>query len=182
MGYKFKRYKIKWQSKKNKFKKRKINRKKSRKAYQNFLKHKSVYLKNLRKARIKGKKKMRRNKTRGIFKKMKAARKRFKNYLKNSLEVFCDNLLNEDTEYEAEIELDDDDMEDVFDIMQELLDDEIITADQYADYINVLENAGDDEDEYDDMLMAEILKLIDYYHYLQDDKEEDLSPDDEEGY
>jgi flagellar hook-basal body complex protein FliE len=182
MGYRFKRWKIKWNLKRGKFKKRKIDRKRSRKAYQNFLKHKSTYMKNLRKARIKGKKKMRRNKTRGIQKKLKAARKRFKNYLKNSLEVFCDNLLNEDTEYEAEIELDDEDVKDVLDIMQELLDDGIITDDQYRDYIDVLESDEDDEDDYDDMLMAEILKLIDYYSLQKDQEEEDLSADDNEGY
>lgn len=98
MAWKYRRWKIRWQPKKRKFKKIQRNRQKSRKAHLTWKKNRGKMKMALRKSRIKGKITQRKNKAKGIYKKLKVARKRWKNILKSdrNLDAFMDlNILSE---------------------------------------------------------------------------------------
>jgi hypothetical protein len=95
MAWKFKRWKIKYDNKKNKFNKIKRDREKSRQAHIRWRKNKGKMKAALRKSKIKRKQTMKKNKARGIYKKLKMARKRWKNIIKSdrNLENFFDGML-----------------------------------------------------------------------------------------
>lgn len=113
MSYKFKRWRIRWNQKERKFKKIKRDRGRSRKAHIRWKRNRGKMRQALRKSRIKSKKTRRLNKSKGIYRKLKVARKRWKNILKSdrSLDMFMNGLLLSEDEimekYEPpEIELD----------------------------------------------------------------------------
>ena len=172
MAYKFKRYKIKWSLKRAKFKKKKIDRKKSMEAHRRFLRNKSKMLSALRRNRQKIKTKKTKNRNAGMYKKLSKARRRFKYLLKNSLEYEVNQLLFEDNEIEPEIEIDDNDLDDIIDILGEIeTDDEEL--DKYVkysiDFINHLkENEPNIEDKY---ILSNILRFIDKYFEIKNEEE-----------
>ena len=98
MAWKFRRWRIRWKPKKRKFIRFRRDRQKSREAHLRFRRNRGKMKQALRKARIKGKVTMRKNKAMGIYKKLAKARKRWKNILKSdvSMDMFMDNMLNEE--------------------------------------------------------------------------------------
>jgi len=96
MAYKYKKWKIKWQGDTKKFKKIKRDRKKSRDSYVSWRKNKGKMLSALRKSKPKRMLANKKNKARGMYKKLAVARKRWKNILKSdiNLDNFLDGRLN----------------------------------------------------------------------------------------
>lgn len=92
MPYKYRKWKIKWQKDTKKFKKIKRNREKSRDSYNNWRRNKGKMLAALRKSKPQRKLQMKKNKARGMYKKLSIARKRFKNILKSDINL--DNMLD----------------------------------------------------------------------------------------
>lgn len=169
MAWKYKRWRIRWQPKTRKFKKIKRDRQRSRKAHLNWKKNRGKMKMGLRKARIKGRITRRRNKSKGIYKKLKVARKRWKNILKSDVNLgsFADlNLLSEQQlieEYGApELDVDaDSDIDAIIDALKEMQ--------------NNLDMADfEDEDVKDEYINAAIDKLEEL------ENQEELSEDDED--
>src|SRR6056297_20299 len=128
MAWNYKRWRIRWQPKTKRFKKIKRNRQRSRKAHLNWKKNRGKMKMGLRKARIKGRITRKRNKSKGIYKKLKIARKRWKNILKSDVNLgsFADlYLLSEEQlaeKYGApELNVDaDSDIESIIDALKEM--------------------------------------------------------------
>ena len=188
MAWKFKKFKIKWNKKTGKFKKKKINRQSSRKASLRWRRNRGKMMQALRKARRKGKVTNRRNKSRGIFKKLKVARKRFKNILKSDLDMsmFVSSILNEDSmmnvpELILNKEIDLDDLSDTLRDLQKDLADDLDYREAVGDFIShaleVLEDLKDvDEDDITDEEMdqiSDIIDLIDDYAALKGEYDDD---------
>jgi hypothetical protein len=96
MGYRFKKWKIKWKPNEKKFKKRKIDRQSSKKAYNNWRKNRGKMMAALRKSKAKRKLANKKNKAKGMYKKLSVARKRWKNILKSDINLsnFLDGRLS----------------------------------------------------------------------------------------
>jgi hypothetical protein len=190
-AFKFKRYKIKWNSKKRKFFKKKKNRQKSRKAYLRWKKNKAVMKKALRRSKAKRKRSMRRNKARGIYKKLKIARKRWKSLLKHDVDT--DNILNllfeKETE-RAEIPLEPEDIEGIKQALEDLRDnlefddEDTFEVIQFVDDSEELLNdiGGDELEEEDIETLEDIIDIIDNYAEqagIYNDDDEDNEEDNE---
>jgi hypothetical protein len=178
MAYKFKKFKIKWNKKKGKFLKRKVNRQASRKASLRWRRNRGKMMGALRKARRKGKITNRRNKSRGIFRKLKVARKRFKNILRSDVDMsmFVSMILNEENimnvpEIEIDREVDLDHMSDSLQDIKSFLEDSEEYQEAQREFIehamDVIEDLKYlDEDDLTDEEMdqiSDILDLIDDY-------------------
>lgn len=181
MAYKFKRWKIKWNQKDRKFKKIKRDRTRSRKAHLRWVRNKGKMRQALRKSRIKAKKTRRINKSKGIYRKLKIARKRWKNILKSdrSLDMFMNGLLlSEEEIYEKyeppEVELDVADIHAIKielkkirdDIELEDRDDKKVFNDWMDSAIEILEELESEDDEisrsHEDFL-EEVIAFIEQY-------------------
>lgn len=179
MAYKFKRYKIKWNFKKRKFKKIKKDRKKSREAYMRFRRHRAKMLAALRKNRKKIKRKSARNRNAGIQRKLARARKKYKHLLKNSLEYELNTLLFEGQEIEPEVEIDEDDLKEVADTlddMKSVVGDEDEELEKYIDdakdvILHVIEAGDRSSDQRDERAVSDILRFVENFYKLQNEEE-----------
>lgn len=119
MAWKFKKYRIKWNKDERKFKKKIRDRKTSYEAHLNWRRNRAKMKAALRKSKVKRKLTMKKNKARGIYKKLKIARERYKHLLKADIDMnmFVDNLLNES---EFELSLSHGDLNDLIDILKEI--------------------------------------------------------------
>lgn len=179
MAYKFKRYKIKWDLKRRKFKKIKKDRKKSREAYQRFRKNKGKMLAALRKNRKKIKRKKARNNNAGIQQKLKKARKKYKHLLNNSLEYSIDNILFEAKEMEPEVEITDSDLDELHQTLGSIKSSVEIEdkeeKEEFNQFIedskalvkNVIENGDEVNNKADEEAVSEILKFVDMFYRLE---------------
>ncbi len=185
-GYKFHRYKIKWSLKRRKVRRRKIDRKKSRKAYQNFMRHRAKMLAVLRKNRQKIKRKAAKNRNAGMWTKLSKARKRFKHLLKNSLEYELQNILFEEVELQPEVELEDDDLGEIIatlDEIRDIVEHEDEDEEDRKDFEDYIDNAKDiiqhiidhgdvPETDDDEKMVSDILRFIDVFYKIRDEEEE----------
>lgn len=181
MAWKYKRWRIRWQPKKRKFKKIKRDRQRSRKAHLNWKRNRGKMKMGLRKARIKGRITRRRNKSKGIYKKLEKARKRWKNILKSdvNLENFSDlTLLSEGQLIEKygapELNVDaDSDIESIIDALKEMkknldmadFEDEEIKDEYITSAIDKLEDLEDQEElsEEDEDFIEEVVAMIEEF-------------------
>ena len=175
MAYKFRKWRIKWNPRKRKFKKHRRSRQASRKAHVRFIRNRGKMKQALRKSRIRGKMQRRKNKAMGIYKKLALARKRFKNILKSdmNLDMFFDVL---DESIGPEVELDVEDLDGIKAALANLKDNvefEGDDADEYEKefkqfiddaliYLEEFENIEQLEDE-DREFLAEVLSFIEEY-------------------
>ena len=198
MAWKYKKFRIKWSKKTGRFLKKKVNRKASRNASLRWRRNRGKMKSALRKARRKGKVTNRRNKSRGIFKKLKVARKRFKNILRSDLDMsmFVSSILNEDSMMEVpelvlNKEVDLDDLSDTLRDLQSDLSDDLDYREAVDGFIEhaleVLQDLKDvDEDDITEEEMdqiSDIIDLIDDYAALRgeyDDGDYGYSHDDSE--
>lgn len=180
-SWKYKRWKIRWQPSQKKFKKIQRNRTKSRKAHLNWRKNRGKMKQALRKARIKGKITQRKNKAKGIYKKLKIARKRWKNLLKSdiNLELMMDQtLLSEAILREKysmpELEVDaDSDVKDIISALREIkknlsmadYDDEKVKEDYIDSAIDNLKDlmGEEDLDKEEEDFIEEIISFIEEF-------------------
>jgi hypothetical protein len=179
MPYKFKRYKIKWDIKKRKFKKIKKDRKKSREAYQRFRKNRGKMLAVLRKNRKKIKRKAARNRNAGIEQKLAKARNKYKHLLNNSLEYSIDNILFESKEMEPEVEIGEDDLKELdkalSDIKLSVDIDDKEEQEEFDQYIedskalvkSIIDNGDEGSNNHDEDAVSEILKFVDTFFKLE---------------
>ena len=184
MSYKFKRYKIKWDLKKRKFKKIKKDRKRSREAYIRFRKNRAKMLAALRKNRKKIKRKAARNKNAGIQMKLKKARKKYKYLLQNSLEYNINNILFEAQEMEPEIEITEKDLDELDDILSSIKASmDFDTAEERKEFYqwisdsrtlvkDVLNHGNNPNTDENDKAISEILKFVDTYYKVSDEEGE----------
>lgn len=181
MAWKYRRWKIRWQPKKRKFKKIQRDRQRSRKAHLRWKKNRGKMKMALRKARIKGKITQRKNKAKGIYKKLKIARKRWKNILKSdrNLDAFMDlNILSEQQliekygspELEVDAESDTNDIIKALRDMQQNLgmadfEDEEIKDEYINAAIDKLEEIEEKEelDEEDEDFIEEVISFIEEF-------------------
>jgi hypothetical protein len=170
--FKFKRYRIKWNAKKRKFLKKKKNRQTSRKAYMRWKKNKSTMKAALRRSKAKRKRSMKRNKARGMYKKLKRARKQFKSFLKHDVEY--DSILNvlmEGEIPEVEIIVEPEDIDGIKEALLDLRDnlefdsdDELEVMQFIEDSEELLDNISGEELEDEDIeALQDILGVIDDY-------------------
>src|SRR6056297_1880810 len=92
MAYKFKRWRIRWNPQKRRFVKKKRDRQKSLKAHRRWRSNKGKMKAAMRRSKVRRKLTMKRNKAKGIYKKLKIARNRWKNILKSDINL--DNVTN----------------------------------------------------------------------------------------
>lgn len=180
-AWKYKRWKIRWQPAKKKFKKIQRNRQKSRKAHLTWRKNRGKMKQALRKARIKGRITQRKNKAKGIYKKLKVARSRWKNILKSdiNLELMMDTtLLSERVLREKysmpELEVSaEDDIKDIVLALKEIkkhldmadYDDEKVKEEYIDSAIEGLKELEDDDDldKDDEDFLEEIISFIEEF-------------------
>jgi len=181
MAYRYKRIKIKWNQKDKKFHKIKRNRVKSRKAHINFIRNRGKMRLALRKARIKGKVTMRKNKGKGIFRKLKIARRRWKNILKSdiNLDSFLDGMmLTEEQIYEKAdapvLEIGVADIESMYLALKNIRDDVEFKGkddkkafqewiDSSLEILHILKGEDDEISEIDEDFIEEVLSFIEQY-------------------
>ena len=187
MAYKFRRYKIKWSLKRRKFRRKKIDRKRSRKAHMTFMRHRSTMLAALRRNRQKIRRKAAKNKNAGMWIKLKKARKRFKHLLKNSVEYGMPNILYEEIDFQPEVELDEDDLEEMLGALDEIRDtiehedDDEEDRKSYEEYIDnakaiiqhILDHGDVPETEEDEEMVSDVLRFIDVFYTIQDEDEDE---------
>lgn len=195
MAWKYRRWKIRWQPKQRKFKKIQRDRQGSRKAHLRWKKNRGKMKMALRKARIKGKITQKKNKAKGIYKKLAVARKRWKNILKSdvNLDLFMDlNVLSEEqlTEKYGAPELEVDASSDISDIIAALKDmkqnlgmadfeDEELKDEYLADAIDKLEEIEEKEEleDEDEDFIEEVISVIEEFAEAADI----IDTDDEQG-
>ncbi len=181
MAWKFRRWKIKWNQKDKKFKKIKKNRTRARKAHLNWVRNRGKMKQALRKSRIKSKRTRRLNKSKGIYRKLKLARKRWKNILKSDINLdnfFNDMMLNEDYIYEKyappELEIDVHDVHAIKMELKKIRDDIELenredkkTFNDWMDYaidlLDELEEEGEEIDLDHESFLEEVLAFIEQY-------------------
>jgi hypothetical protein len=181
MAWKYKRWRIRWQPQKRKFKKIRRDRQKSRKAHLRWKKNRGKMKQALRKARIKGRITQRKNKAKGIYTKLKRARKRWKNILKSDINlstVMDIHLLSERQLIERygapEIEVDSEsDIPSIIDALKEMkenldmadYEDEETKEDYIDNAIDKLETIEDQEEltEEDEDFIEEVISFIEEF-------------------
>lgn len=181
MSYRFRRWRIKWNQKERKFKKIKRDRTRSRKARLRWKRNRGKMVQALRKSRIKAKKTRRINKSKGIYRKLKVARSRWKNILKSdrSLDMFMSGLLLTEDEimekYEPpEIELDVEDVHQIKIELKKIRDDIELEGredkktfndwmDSALDILDELENEDEDITSDSKDFLEEVVAFIEQY-------------------
>lgn len=181
MAWKYKRWKIRWQPGQRKFKKIKRDRQRSRKAHLRWRQNRGKMKQALRKARIKGRITQRKNKSKGIYRKLKIARRRWKNLLKSdvNLQSFMDlNLLSEQQLVEKygapEIDVDaDSDITSIIDALKDMkanldmadYEDEEVKEEYIDNAIEKLEDLDDQEElsEDDEDFIEEVISIIEEF-------------------
>lgn len=184
MAYHFKRYKIKWDLKTRRFKKIKKDRKKSREAYQRFMRNKGKMLAALRKNRKKIKRKAARNRNAGIQVKLAKARKRYKHLLNNSLEYTLDNVLFEAKEMEPEVSITERDLVEIDHTLSVIKGSVDFNSpeerDEFFQYIedsrfliqDVINRGDDASDKDDENAVSGILRFIETFYNDENKKKE----------
>lgn len=191
MAWKYRRWKIRWQPKERKFKKIQRDRTRSRKAHLRWKKNRGKMKQALRKARIKGRITRRKNKAKGIYKKLGVARKRWKNLIKSdvNLGTLMDmELLSEQhlvEKYGApELEIEDhDDIEGIIDALEDMkinidmadYEDEEVKEEYINSAIDKLEDLKDKDelDEDDEDFVEEVISFIEEFAEAIDEIETD---------
>jgi len=174
MAWKYRRWKIKWNPKKRKFRKIKRDRTLSRKAHLRFKQNRGKMMMALRKSRIKGRITMKKNKAMGMYKKLSIARKRYKNILKSDINIdkFFDMMLYEE-KYSPEMELDFSDLDHIEYALKQIqrnveFDDKEIEKEvkQHIDDIIIRLNDYEDILELDDddrNFLSDIISIIEEF-------------------
>lgn len=181
MSWNYKRYRVRWNQKKKKFRKIKRDRQLSRKAHIRWKKNRGKMKQGLRKARIKGKITQRKNKSAGIYHKLQVARKRWKNILKsdNNLEHILSSMILSEQEImeryaPPEIELD---VDDITGIKRELkkirddiemgnVEDEKVKQEYIDSALDILDGLEDEDEDImpdDYEFLEELLGFIEEY-------------------
>ena len=181
MAWKYKRWRIRWNQKDRKFRKIKRDRQRSRKAHLRWKKNRGKMKMGLRKARIKGRITRRRNKAKGIYRKLKIARKRWKNMIKSDVNLgsFADlHLLSESQLIERygapELDVDvDSDIPSIIDALKEMqknldmadYEDEEIKDEYINSAIDKLEDLEDQDElsEDDEDFIEEVISMIEEF-------------------
>lgn len=193
MAYKFKKWRIRWQPDTKKFKKIKRNRKKSRDSYVKWKKNRGKMLAALRKSKPKRKLAMKKNKARGMYKKLSIARSRWKNILKSDINL--DNMLDGRLyldegvliEEAPVIDIEHSDLSDIISILNgiknsyewESEEDEEVAKDFISTAIENLKDMKDVEELFDDdeEFLEELIAFIEEYGEeigaIEDDEESD---------
>jgi len=197
MAYKFRRWRIRWQKDKKRFKKIKRDRQKSRKAHVNWRRNRGKMMAALRKSKPRRKLANRKNKARGIYKKLSRARKRWKNIIKSDINLSnFDKLLflSEDTELDEEmiptIDIDSGDIQGFIDVLQairtnhdwETKEQQDDALEFIADSIEYLKELRDSDDLYEDDedFLEELIAFIEEYGEESGDIDEVDDEEDEE--
>lgn len=199
MAYKFKKWRIRWQQDKKRFKKIKRNRKKSRDAHVRWKKNRGKMLSALRKSKPRRKLANRKNKARGLYKKLSRARKRWNNIIKSdiNLDNFDQTLfLNEnsilDEKMMPTIEIDSADLQAFIDVLNaiksnhdwETKEDQDEALEFIHDSIDRLkeirDNAGEDLFDEDEDFLEELVAFIEEYGEESGDIGNDDDEDDED--
>lgn len=200
MAYKFRKWKIRWQKDKKRFKKIKRDRKKSRDAHVRWRRNRGKMLSALRKSKPRRKLANKKNKARGLYKKLAKARKRWKNILKSdiNLDNFDQTLfLSEDSMLDEKmmptIEIDSSDLQAFIDVLLaiksnhdwETKEDQDEALEFIHDSIERLkeirDGAGDDLFEEDEDFLEELVAFIEEYGEETGDIDEVDSDEEEEG-
>lgn len=193
MAYHFKRFRIRWNQKDKKFHKIKRNRTRSKKAHMNWVRNRGKMKQALRKARIKGKITNRINKGKGIVRKLKVARARWKNIIKSdiNLDSFMDRLMLTESEIYKKakapiLEIDTKDIESMYLALRKIRDNiEFKSKDDRKDFegwvdnslemLDIIKDEGSEISDTDKDFIQDILAFIEQYAEkagLMDDEEE----------
>lgn len=199
MAYKFRRWRIRWQKDKKRFKKIKRDRRKSREAHVRWRKNRGKMLAALRKSKPRRKLANRKNKARGIYRKLALARNRWKNILKSdiNLDNFDQTLfLSEESQLDEKmmptIEIDSSDILGFIDVLNgiksnhdwENKEDQDEALEFIHDSIERLkeirDSAGEDLYDEDEDFLEELVAFIEEYGEETGDIDEVDSEEDEE--
>lgn len=165
--WKFRKWKIKWNPSKRKFKKHRRDRKSSYEAHMRYRRNRGKMKQALRKSRIKGRVQRKKNKAMGIYKKLSLARKRWKNLMKSdiNMEMWTDSLLNEAT-MAPEIDIDPNDIDDMKYALR-----------QIKRNVELGDDDGIDEEEFEQFIEDAMTVLDDFetIEELEDDDKETLA-------